>query len=461
MTTGAPAGGSPPARREPPASVHTGLLRIREELPAWQAWLLGLVPVALLLLAWVFVTSGAAEERVISPTILPSPAEVVASFPLLWFDRALTRNLAVSFVRVVEGFVLALVVSFPLGLLMGSFTKVKAAFTPLTIFGAYLPIPTLVPLTLSLFGTAELQKVMFLALAFSIYLVPLFVAAVDAVDDTYLKTAYTLGATKGQAVSRVLLPISWPEIWQAMRMGFGVGWSYILLAEMVDVGRGIGGIIITSQRRGPPRAHLPGAGDHRGGGLPDRQAVGRGRAVALPLPGGEAMSTLPPVIEFKGVTKTFNPGAPTQFTALKDVSFRIDDIPNYGEFIAIVGPLGLRQVHDPEPHPRLLGRLPADHGRGARARAEGGGPGARPRDDLPEVQLVPAPHGARERDLRPRAERGRAEARPAPTARPAPASGSRRSASAATRRSTRTSSRAGSSSGWRSRARSSSSRRSS
>jgi ABC-type nitrate/sulfonate/bicarbonate transport system ATPase subunit len=52
------------------------------------------------------------------------------------------------------------------------------------------------------------------------------------------------------------------------------------------------------------------------------------------------MSTLPPVIEFKGVTKTFNPGAPTQFTALKDISFRIDDIPSYGEFIAIVGPSG-------------------------------------------------------------------------------------------------------------------------
>jgi ABC-type nitrate/sulfonate/bicarbonate transport system ATPase subunit len=51
-------------------------------------------------------------------------------------------------------------------------------------------------------------------------------------------------------------------------------------------------------------------------------------------------ATLPPVIEFKGVTKTFNPGAPTQFTALKDVSFKIDDVPSYGEFVAIVGPSG-------------------------------------------------------------------------------------------------------------------------
>jgi NitT/TauT family transport system permease protein len=238
-----------------PQSVHTGLLRIREELPAWKTWLLGLVPVVVVLGVWAFVTSGTPEERVISPTILPSPREVVASFSQLWFDRALTRNLAVSFTRVVEGFLFAFAVSFPLGLLMGSFTKVKAAFTPLTVFGAYLPIPTLVPLTLSLFGTGELQKVMFLALAFSIYLVPLFVNAVDAVDDTYLKTAYTLGASRWESVRSVLLPIAWPDIWQAMRLGFGVGWSYILLAEMVDVGRGLGGIIITSQRRGP-REHI-------------------------------------------------------------------------------------------------------------------------------------------------------------------------------------------------------------
>ncbi len=49
---------------------------------------------------------------------------------------------------------------------------------------------------------------------------------------------------------------------------------------------------------------------------------------------------LPAVIEFRHVTKTFNQGEPSQYTALEDVSFRIDDIPNYGEFVAIVGPSG-------------------------------------------------------------------------------------------------------------------------
>ncbi len=135
------------------------------------------------------------------------------------------------------------------------FCKIKAMFNPIMVFGAYLPIPALVPLTLSLFGTGESQKVAFLALAFVIYLLPLIVGAVDDVDDVYLKTAYTLGASRFQTVCKVLLAISWADIYQALRLGFGIGWSYIILAEMVDIGKGLGGIIITSQRRGP-REHI-------------------------------------------------------------------------------------------------------------------------------------------------------------------------------------------------------------
>ena len=245
-----------PSGHGPRATGHGRLLAIREAIPDWMSWVLGVIPVLVLLLAWYAVTAGAEpESRMISPTILPSPFEVIGSFGSLWFDRALTRNLGISFGRVVLGFLVAVAITFPLGVLMGASSKVKAAFTPLSVFGAYLPIPTLVPLTLSLFGTGETQKVVFLALAFGIFLLPQIVAAVDAVDDVYLKTAYTLGARPAQAVTKVLLAISWPDIYQALRLGFGVGWSYILLAEMVDIGKGLGGIIITSQRRGP-REHI-------------------------------------------------------------------------------------------------------------------------------------------------------------------------------------------------------------
>ncbi len=247
-------GGAEAARAEILAA--RSWLRIRETVPAWLQWLLGIVPIAALLGLWWLVTGGGpAEERIISPTILPSPLEVAQSFRSLWFDRALTRNLLVSLSRVVGGFAVAVAIAFPLGLLMGSFSKAKAMFNPLAVFGAYLPIPALVPLTLSLFGTGEKQKIAFLALAFVIYLLPLIVQAVDNVDDVYLKTAYTLGASTIQTVRKVLLAVSWPDIYQSLRLGFGIGWSYIILAEMVDIGRGLGGIIIISQRRGP-REHI-------------------------------------------------------------------------------------------------------------------------------------------------------------------------------------------------------------
>jgi NitT/TauT family transport system permease protein len=229
---------------------------IRETVPGWLRWLLGIVPIGAILGLWWLVTgSGPAEERVISPTILPSPLEVAGSFSSLWFDRALTRNAFISLGRVVAGFAVSVAIAFPLGVLMGSFSKVKAMFNPLSVFGAYMPIPALVPLTLSLFGAGETQKVAFLALAFIIYLLPLIVAAVDDVRDVFLKTAYTLGASTWQVVTKVLLAISWPDIYQSLRLGFGIGWSYILLAEMVDIGKGLGGIIIVSQRRGP-REHI-------------------------------------------------------------------------------------------------------------------------------------------------------------------------------------------------------------
>ncbi|HOT27914.1 MAG TPA: ABC transporter permease subunit [Candidatus Ozemobacteraceae bacterium] len=192
------------------------------------------------------------ETRLLTQAILPSPMEVLRSLKSLWSERKLFSNVVSSFIRVAEGFFVALLLGFPLGLAMGSFSRIKAMFAPLVVFGGYLPIPALVPLFMSLFGTTELQKVMFLAFAFGIYLLPLFVRAIEEVDNVYLLTAYTLGANKWQTVRHVLLAISLPNLYDAMRMGFGVGWGYIILAEMVDMGSGgLGALILGSQRIGP------------------------------------------------------------------------------------------------------------------------------------------------------------------------------------------------------------------
>lgn len=230
-------------------------LRIRQGIAPLPKIVLGVIPVILLVGLWVLLTLGAAEERVISPLILPSPLEVIRAFGSLWFQAELSRSIVASTWRVLLGFVAALAVAFPLGMAMGAFSRIRALFEPLSIFGSYLPIPALVPLTMSLFGIGEVQKVMFLGLAFLIYLLPMFVKSVDGVQNVYLQTAYTMGVTPWQAVSKVILPIAAPGIVHAMRLGFGIGWTYIILAEMVAADRGLGQIIIIAQRRGP-REHI-------------------------------------------------------------------------------------------------------------------------------------------------------------------------------------------------------------
>ncbi len=62
--------------------------------------------------------------------------------------------------------------------------------------------------------------------------------------------------------------------------------------------------------------------------------------VAQGWPAAAPAVVAPPVVEFEAVEKTFHPGTRRAFTALKDVSFRVEDQPGYGEFIAIIGPSG-------------------------------------------------------------------------------------------------------------------------
>lgn len=222
--------------------------------------MLGAIPILAILGLWWLFTRGAVEERRISPTILPSPAEVAASVPELLATedtegRNLFRHVGLSIRRVGIGYLVALAVALPLGIIMGTFGSARAMFDPVMTASGYIPIATLVPLTMSWFGTGEEQKVMFLAMAFAIYLLPLVVRAVESVPDVFLRTAYTLGTSRLQTVARVLVPIALPDLWHAMRLAFGVGWTYLVLAEVIVLTGGLGNMIEVARRRGP-REHI-------------------------------------------------------------------------------------------------------------------------------------------------------------------------------------------------------------
>jgi NitT/TauT family transport system permease protein len=103
--------------------------------------LIGVGAVAFVVVLWWLATTGtAAENRLISPVILPSPAEVIRSFPSLLHDRGLIESIVATLKRVLIGFGLAVAVGVPIGIVAGSWRVVEAAGSPIALFGRNLPV---------------------------------------------------------------------------------------------------------------------------------------------------------------------------------------------------------------------------------------------------------------------------------------------------------------------------------
>ena len=225
-------------------------LKVRKPAGVNTATVLTLGFVAIVLASWWLATRGEKfEDRLLSPLILPSPVEVVKAFPELHLHQGLVRSIFLSFWRVTQGFLMASILAISMGICMASFPHVRAFFKPLELVSSYVPIIVFVPLTLAWWGMTETQKVGFLFIACFVALLPLVFKTVNGVSDAYLDVAKTKGASQWQLVRYVLFPVAAADIWDHMRGIYGVGWGWIILAEVVNARSGLGYLMNQSQRR--------------------------------------------------------------------------------------------------------------------------------------------------------------------------------------------------------------------
>src|SRR5689334_2096777 len=188
------------------ADAARSLLALRLSPPRMTRRLIGAGALALVVLVWWLATLGAnVEDRLISPVILPSPLEVLRSFPVLLNERALLQSVAATLKRVMIGFGLAALIGVPIGILAGSWRVIESAAAPLALFGRNLPVAALIPLTILWFGIDETQKVMFIFIACVPFVYSDTVSAITGVPDRYVETAQTLGASSWQAITKVLV----------------------------------------------------------------------------------------------------------------------------------------------------------------------------------------------------------------------------------------------------------------
>lgn len=223
-------------KRPGPTPGRPDFFALRAILPRSTALALGLVAPVLTLIAWCVASYGGLAP----PDFLPSPTEVLRGTLQLFLQEDLGSAILISTRRIGLAFLIASALALPLGVLMGAFEPINRFFEPIMAPLRYMPISAFIPLLILWFGIYEKQKIAFLFLGVFVYLLPVVVSAIRAVPEELVQTSLTLGASRAQVVTTVLVPAALPEIFDSFRVMNAISWTYVILAEAVNPEHGLG-----------------------------------------------------------------------------------------------------------------------------------------------------------------------------------------------------------------------------
>lgn len=199
-------------------------------------------------LAILAIWYGVTKFDLVSSTLVASPANVWATildiFKNGYNGISIWTHLGASFQRLFIALLFAIITAIPLGLLSGYFKKVRAVVDSIVEF--YRPLPPLAYYSLLIlwFGIDNTSKIILLYLA---AFAPLYIACVSAVkkiNQDYILSAKSLGASQKQIFFHIVLPACLPEIFTSIRTSVGVAYTTLVSSEMVAAISGIGWMVL-------------------------------------------------------------------------------------------------------------------------------------------------------------------------------------------------------------------------
>lgn len=200
------------------------------------------IPIAILIL-WEIAT----RLKLIDETFLPSLSAIVTEFVSIatkgYAGTPLIMHIMTSLQRVFIAFGVGTVMGLLLGLVMGYYKYVRAAFYLMTEI--LRPIPPLAFITLFIlwFGIGEVSKVLIILYAGALIVMLNTMAGVQSCPKEKILAAYTLGANDLAVFLYVILPAALPSIFTGMRVALSVDFGILVAAELLAGDSGVGFII--------------------------------------------------------------------------------------------------------------------------------------------------------------------------------------------------------------------------
>ena len=240
---------SPPIdnRGPPPVFVppKQRFLELRLQPSANYGLLLGVVGVIAFLGIWELGHYATAES---ARKFVPSVEQVGIAFVKLFTESNFLSDVLVSCRRIFVSFLVASLIALPIGVLMGCFGNVRALLNPTMSAWRYLPAASFVPLLLVWFGPTDLAKLALLFIGVIFFLISLILDNTRAVSKELVEAALTMGASRWEVVTRVVMPAAMPAIFDSMRNMIAVAWTYLVIAEIVGAQNGIGAVMMRAGR---------------------------------------------------------------------------------------------------------------------------------------------------------------------------------------------------------------------